>query len=187
MVDLQRLKPLYQELQGYLAQAPPEGDRDNWQTGDEYCDPFNSVVKEVIEITADESYSRFHYYEKATGSFEASVYRTKLNGMIAHLHANYFQVDPMPFSGGEQSTSMLIQQTQTQSQEAYISLTLDLQEQILAQLTEGALEDNEKGFLEKIKDGLRQTTSLMKLLHLILTAALEFDVGLQRLLELLKI
>lgn len=159
-----KIRPIYEELQGYLSQCPlPEKNSyistpSSWKNL-QYC------IEQLNSITND-NYSRFNVDIKPSISRPGTTwpervdtieYRSKLNALIMYLHAKYFTHDISPFGG---SPSMIISQTQNTN----ITMIMDVQTLIDKKLFGENLAPEEKTFLEKLKSSLptlKSTTDLI--------------------------
>ncbi len=165
MADKEAIRPIYSELQGYLAQAPDEGStRDMGVWGD-----YNETIKELNSLT-EKSYDKFNLTPTRGGGGSQylmyDVYRGKLGGLIARLHGEYFSDEPAPFAS---MPSTIINQTQSQSQSVQVKILLEMNDLINEKL--GKAEGKEKTFLEKIKAGLSTVKNAGELITLITAAA----------------
>ena len=164
---IERTRPLYSEFQGYLSQAPASG---------YFPSPVFESLRKSLEETIDElniatgkDYNRFKLLN--TESREVSVYRSKISGLISRLYGTYFSFESPPLSGHPQTIINQHQiQKQNQSQASIIGVILDVRDKIDEKLI--TVEDpQERSFLEKIRDGLREVHNVLELIQLIVTAA----------------
>ena len=188
MVDKEKVKPIYSELQGYLSQAPKESpERPNAVTGDKLVwTQYNLTIDELNNVSG-ENYDRFKIQPKPNvrGSIYMGIiaYRSKLGGLISRLHAEYFSDEQAPLS---ETPSTVISQTQKQSQSFQVQMLLEIQSKIDKKLQELGPEDKKRGFLEKVKGALTSVRNTAELIALILSTGQQFDLTIKELLELFK-
>lgn len=182
MVDKEKIRTSYSELQGLLSQAPPVKDKNGVyrSVSNEVLDHLHHVIDELNSVSK-EDYSRFKM--RTGGWTDYLLYRTKLSGLISRLHGEYFSDEPAPFSG---MPSTVISQTQQQSQSFQIQMLLEIQSKIDEKLHELEPEDKKRGFLEKVKGALSSVNNAAGLIALILSTGQQFDLTIKELLELFK-
>ena len=180
-----KIRPIYQELQGYLSQTPlPEMGYEG-VTEASLWDQINQSIDELNEISS-KNYDKFSISPKRsrTGDFIVLVaYRTKLGGLIDRLHAEYFSDEPRPFSG---APTTIITQEQTQEQSTQVVMLLEIQGKIYERLYNGQIGPKEKNFLEKLKESLTSIKSSVELINLILITAQKMGIDLENLIEIFK-
>jgi hypothetical protein len=171
--EKKKIRPLYNALQGYLAEAPKIKETYDTLSEESQWKYVNEIIDSLTN-TAGKSYDNHkiipdnggrHYFVRL------STYRGKLGGLINYLHGEYFSDEPAPLSG---NPSMVIHQNQSQQQTMAVTL-LDLQDKINQQIQKSE-DGNEKSFLEKVKSELPTATSFMQLLQLILSTAHQFGI-----------
>jgi hypothetical protein len=182
-MEINQIKAVYQELQGYLSQLPPtKGSYDSIDfvpIGTQ----INSAIDELNTIT-EKNYDKFKI--KGEGNYDSQyVYittvRTNLGGLIDRLHAEYFEQENRPFGGSPQT---VISNNQSQNQTLNLTLFLEIQSKIINKLQDPNLEANEKGFLEKIKEALPTTNDALGLFSLILTTANQLGISVEKIKQL---
>jgi hypothetical protein len=102
-----------------------------------------------------------------------SEYRQRLGGIISYLHSKYFADEPDPLGG---SPSMIINQSQQQSQSVTVQMLLDVSSKIDEHLLKGNINEKEKGFLQKIKGSLSSVRNIIDLISLVLKTAKDFNL-----------
>lgn len=180
-----QIRPIYQELQGYLSQIPNSNSphestytKTLWEQLNEAIDELNAISKK--------DYNKFKI---APGKSQTKKYvnilalRTKLGGLIDRLHAEYFSDEPNPFSG---SPTTVITQKQHQEQSAHVVMLLEVQGIIIEKLNDENTSSEEKEFLESIKGGLAGIKSVVELISLILSTALIMGIEIPRLIEIFR-
>lgn len=176
-----KIRPMYSELQGYLAQAPPQRERDTGVKIETMRALLAAVISELNEVSGKD-YNRFQITsDDCYGSPDNPLdfmlinkYRAKLGGLIARLHGEYFADEQAPFSG---MPSTVIQQTQQQHQTVDIALLLDIRGTIEQKIPTFGEGTKEKKFLQKVKDLLGSVSSAKQLFSLILSTAKEFGLS----------
>ena len=190
MVDKEKVKPIYSELQGYLSQAPKDRNIRSSDTPEGgLWGQVNKTIDELNKVTGKD-YNRYRmvpkrndYHDITTYSIHIDAYRTGLGGLISRLHAEYFSNEPAPFSG---MPSTIISQTQQQSQSFQVQMLLEIQSKIDEKIYELEPEDKKRGFLEKVKGALTSARNTSELVTLLLAMAQEFGLTIKELLELFK-
>jgi hypothetical protein len=184
MVTKEEIRPIYSELQGYLAQAPQKTDNTTVIYAQELWESYNKTIKELSEKTG----TTYHRYQIQPNVSEYSItvdidnYRGKLGGIIARLHGEYFSDEPAPFSGMPSTTTISVNQQQSQSVQVEILLEMiDLIHGKINQMEEGS---KEKSFLQKVKDSLRGVKSVTQLITLFVQTANELGLSMQELAKI---
>jgi hypothetical protein len=177
-MEKEKIRPIYSELQGYLSQAPTAKTSDDMTYDIKLWEQYNNTVKILNEIT-HKNHDRFLIDSRDEDGIRqayiyVSLYRQKLGGLIAALHAEYFSDEPAPFSG---MPSTVIHQTQQQSQAIDIQMLLDIRGKIEQELPQQKEGSNEKKFLQKLKDLLGNIKSSSQLFSQILSTAKEFGLS----------
>ncbi|MGH2613212.1 MAG: hypothetical protein ACRDFB_09240 [Rhabdochlamydiaceae bacterium] len=174
----QEIKPIYEELQGYLAQCQNENGY-IWNSA--IWNQIYNCIDQLNQITHND-FNRFkpiiiddHQNED---HIEYHEYKSKLNALIMNLHGRYFQDDSTPFSG---APNMVISQTQN----TQITMIMDVQTLIDKQLFGNNLEPDERSFLEQIKANLSGIKSVADLIALILSTANQSDFDIHKLTKIL--
>ncbi len=184
MSDKKSLRPVYNELQGYLSQAPQIGEHGSALTRDATLwQQLNSTIDELNAMTSI-SFDKFKVTGIKTGQMQSyisvSEYRTKLGGLIARLHGTYFSDEPAPFSGMPSTTITLSnQQHQLQHQSLVVEFSASLEGKI-SSLSEG----KEKRFLTEVKDGIASVKDFTSLVLLITELAAKYGISIATLTKL---
>lgn len=100
-----KIRPYYDELQGYLSQTPLPQQQFEICTDDEVWINYNQIVQTLSELT-DYDYSRFIIKPKqleGENVVNLITFRQKLGGIINWLYANYLSDENRPFSGSPQT------------------------------------------------------------------------------------
>lgn len=168
-----KIRPVYEELIGFMAQAEPQSSVMIYNSS--IWEVYHGSIDELIKLTGDD-YCRYKLTLKFLhGSPNACVsvneYRTKLNGLIMRLHAKYFKKDDAPFSGTPRA--IINQQlSQSQLQVVQITMLMDFQSVIDKKLYgDKTLDEKQKTFLGKVKDFIPTAKSIADILNTILTVA----------------
>ena len=183
MNSKQDIRPIYSELQGYLAQAP--NDEHKATIGDEeraIWEQYNDTVKELNVLTGKD-YDRFQLApvtipENGRQYAHVTVYRQKLGGLITRLHAEYFSDETPPFA---EMPSTIISQSQNQNQSFHVQLLLEVNDLIHKGLSTTPEGSKEKTFLEKIKGALSSVKSVSELIALLFTTAQTSGITIEQL------
>ena len=173
----QNIKPIYEEFQGYLAQAPMP-DNGAYLYNSILGEKFNQTIDELNQITG-EDYSKFkvNITQDTSGShFSVQEYRTQLNGVIMRLHGKFFQQYQTPFSG---TPSTVVNQSQSQ-QQFHITMVLEIQGLIDKKLYMEKLDEKEKTFFKKVKSALPTIKNSVELINLILTTAKNLGIDINQ-------
>jgi len=182
-LNLNNIKPIYTELQGYLSQAPA-GDKVAYLRDPSLWQQYNSTIDELNTI-AGKDYSKFKIANIQSDGGEPYIlnsdYRSKLNGLIMRLYGEYFENEISPFSGGPNT---VVNQNQTQSQTMQIAMMLDFQSVIDKKLFSSQLDEKEKTFLEKIKTSLPAVKSMAELVNLIASLAKSLGLSVDQIAKL---
>ena len=101
MVEKEKLRPIYVELQGYLSQAP-----DSEKAGVIYDEPvweqYNNTIEELKGVS-EHKYDKFKVVPTAGGSGFTRVNvincRNKLAGLISRLHAGVIRIWSLRIQG----------------------------------------------------------------------------------------
>ena len=188
MVDKKKIKGIYGVLQGYLAQAPDIKDtiysEDLWKQANTTIDELSQILSENFEQYKIVPTQTRHPRSDKTSTFvNASVYRTKINGLIMWLHGIYFPDEASPFGG---SPSTVVSQFQQQNQSIQVQMLLDFQSKIDEKINQLEPGDKKRKFLEKVKGALTSVRDYAGLIALYVTTAQEFGLTLKELLEIFK-
>jgi len=186
MSNRDQIKPIYQELQGYLQSIPTisdpfanTNDHGMWKRYNQSIEELNKIV-----VSDGKDYSKFliePIVNANGGSFIRLLnLKNSIGGLVDRIHGDYFTDESRPFTN---SPSTVISQTQTQSVD--ITYVLNLQEQIIGNLQNPNLEPKEKQFLEKVKSVLGTTKNTLELFAVILKIANDFGLGPEKIKTLL--
>ncbi len=182
MENEQAIRPIYSELQGYLAQAP--GEKIGHIYTQELWEQYNKTIQELNSVTGKD-YNRYRLTPIRGGGgrlhLPNDVYHQKLGGLIARLHAEYFSGEPTPFA---EMPSTIITQSQNQSQSVQVQLLLEVNDLIHEKLGEFQDGSKEKTFLEKIKASLSSVKNVRQLVSLLLKTAKTLGITIEQLKDL---
>ena len=171
------IRPYYSELQGCLSQAPELSDPSNRTRDNSLWIQLNGMVDTLNEITGKD-YSRFAITPRSDEAGRpyllVSTYRSKLGGLIASLHGDYFSDEAAPFSD---TPNQVIHQNQEQIQSIEISFILDIVETIEQELPRHEDRSKEKEFLQRVKDSLRGITDTTQCISKIFNIAKDFSLS----------
>ena len=184
----EKIRPIYSELQGYLAQAPEIKDASDSIYDLSIINQYNKTIKELSDIS-EKDYERFQIKgrEIKRGESYESVkiitYRGKIGGLVASLYGEYFSDEPAPFSG---MPNTVINQTQQQNQSFQVQMLLEIQSKIDEKISEFKEGTKEKNFLDKIKGSLSSIRNTTELLALILKSGKDFSLTVEQIFNILK-
>ncbi|MGA2093205.1 MAG: hypothetical protein ABSH16_07360 [Sedimentisphaerales bacterium] len=178
MASKEEVRPIYAELQGYLAQELKTGsatyDSSFWERP-------NSAITELVKVTGKD-YSRFMLTPKNTTSgsllMAYDTYRQQLGGIIARLHAEYFSDETPPFADMPKT---IITQSQNQNQSLQVQLLLELNDLIHEKMGKVKDGSKEKTFLEKIKASLSSVRDVSQLVSLLVMTAQQVGLTIEQL------
>lgn len=172
------VRPIYSELQGYLAQAP-DSKQNSYIDSDSLWKQYNDTIKELNKVTGKD-YSRYELIpEQGNGPFVYTVaYRQKLGGLIARLHVEYFPDETPPFA---EMPSTIITQSQNQNQSLQVQLLLEVSDLIHEKLGTVKEGSNEKTFLERVKASLSSIKDVAQLISLLITTAQQSGITIDQL------
>jgi hypothetical protein len=184
MATKEEIRPIYSELQGYLAQAPMKTDKIRTIYAERLWEQYNETVNELSKIS-EKDYNRYKIIPEMGASrpfVDLDDYRGKLGAIIARLHGQYFHDEAAPFSD---MPSTNIHVNQQQSQTVQIEIAIEMTELITKKLSEVPVISKERSFLEKIKEALRTVRTVPQLITLLITTAQEFGLSIDKLKDLL--
>lgn len=179
-----KIRPIYNQLQGLLGQVPPvkdkeylyENDKVLWERFNESIDELNSLkVNDYLKFKIEPKIDNGHI------SMSSTSFRTSAGSLISRLHGDFFADEPAPFSG---SPSTVISQTQFQTQ--HIALLLEMNSFVEKKLSDENLEQIEKNFLQKIKEVLPTVKTSIELMNLIFTTAHTCELNLDSLQKIFR-
>lgn len=186
MANNSDIRPIYTELQGYLSQAP-SAEKVVYLYDKSLWDQLNGVIDELNEKSG-EDYSKFKItsimqqkHEPYSPYILTSDYRSKLNGLIMRIYGRHFSEEHSPFGG---FPSTVITQSQAQSQSVHVAMIMELQSAIDKKLFTSELEENEKGFLTKVKESLPTLKSFVEVINLVLGLAKSFGLSVDQVVKL---
>ncbi len=184
-MNKEKIRPLYSEVRGYLTQAPVEKDVGTVITEGSLWEQYNEAL-DLLNQLAGKDYSRFKIkpgpgYE-GRGYTSVAVYRQKLSGLIATLHAEYFGDEPDPLGT---SPGTVISQSQQQNQSVLIQMILDVQSKIDENMPKYVDGTKEKTFLQKVKGSLAKVSGVVELFGLLLKNASELGLDIRDIIKVL--
>ncbi|MGA2173042.1 MAG: hypothetical protein ABSG82_08575 [Sedimentisphaerales bacterium] len=181
MASKEAVRPIYSELQGYLAQAPKISNSEKSTISNEdFWEQYNRTIQELNGVTG-KNYSRYELMplRGQLGLFIYNVtYCQKLGGLIAKLYGEYFSDEVAPFA---EMPSTIITQSQNQNQSLQVQLLLEVNDLINKKLSSAKDGSNEKTFLEKIKASLSSVKDVSQLVSLLIITAHELNITIEQL------
>lgn len=160
----------------------------------EIWENYNSVVDKLNEVSKKD-YSKFKVEPKwddwgdGSGQYvvNGTLFRQKLNGLINHLHAEFFPTERAPFSG---EPTHVFEQNQTVSQNTEVQVlmmtVLEVQEKLIKQEGIYPEDSKESKFIKKLKDALKGVKSNIDLINTILQTAMTVGITLDSLHKIFK-
>jgi hypothetical protein len=181
MESKEAVRPIYSELQGYLAQAPKK-EKAYGTYDSSFWEQCNQAITELNKVTGKD-YSRFMLYPRTSGSsgspyLDFDNYHQKLGGIIARLHGEYFSDETPPFAD---MPTTIITQSQNQNQSLQVQLLLEFNDLILKKLGTVKEGSKEKTFLEKVKASLSSVKDVSQLVSLLITTAHQLGITIEQL------
>lgn len=176
-MEKEKIRPLYSELQGYLAQAPEAKNIFDSIHCSHFWLQYNDCIS-LLNKTTGKDYGRFLIHPEKSDNQQVKViiYRQKLGGLIACLHAEYFYDEPAPLNGMPHT---VIHQTQQQGQSVFVQIIFDFQDKIEQNMMKYPEGSNERSFLQKIKGTLRNISDLNQLVLQIIKLSKEFGLSVE--------
>lgn len=157
--EKKKIRPLYNELQGYLSQAPKNVGANDWFPTNSQWEYVNRAIDRLNTVTG-KNYDHFKIAQEigkqSREPYEVyvSTFKGKLGGLISYLHGEYFSDEPSPFDG---VPSTVITQYQNQQQSVNV-LILEMQRKIDEKLPTTE-DEKEKGFLKRLQGVLPTVTT----------------------------
>lgn len=175
----QRIRTIYAELKGILGQAPPLAENVVYDKP-AIWDHYNALVEKLSNETQNTDYQRFKITPVPWGGLgERAIYveeyRSKLGGLIASLHSEYFHTESEPFSG---TPSTVIQQNQSQSQQQTQTFVVDLAFRIAEAKSEHVEGTPERDFLDGLGEAIRSAKDFSDIMRTALDLASKTGVAL---------
>lgn len=178
-----KIRHIYSELQGCLSQTPSI--KNNYDSIDQraFWEHINSTIDELSTIL-EKDYSSYKLVpsNREENYIRVSVVRLKLGAIISRLHGEYYSDEPAPFSG---MPSVVNNFSQSQQQTATQTIVLEFQE-LLSQKIASIADEEEKTFLQKIKEGLGTVRNTAELIKLILELGIKMNFDVKHILTLLS-
>lgn len=147
---LNEVKGAYEELKGVLESIQ---DQSTWFDDDGFTDHTNSVINRISvicpEIDSIDSYKVSTSYSEQRGMLvQAIPTKSRLKALLGRIKGTYELDEP------SRETGNVFVQNQSQSQSQTLSIILDLQEKIIAEIPKHGEGTKERTFLEKVKENL---------------------------------
>lgn len=177
----EQVLPIYNELQGYLSQAP---EKPGIIFEEEIWNQLNETVDELNVVT-EKNYNKFKAEVKTTNwngqmrqTVDVQSFRIKLSGLISRLYGEYFSENQPPFSGAP-STIIHANQTQVQKQEQQQSVVVDLAMLVAERKSEYKPNSSERSFLDKLGETLKTVNNVKDIIFEIAKIAAATGVSLE--------
>src|SRR6266446_730230 len=95
--EKRKIRPIYNELQGYLLEAPASKDANEVFYSDSQWIYLNEAI-DRLNLATGKNYDQFKIIQERYGAkpgyIRVSAFKGKLGGLIKYLHAEYFYDDP---------------------------------------------------------------------------------------------
>ncbi len=178
MARKEELRPIYEELQGYLQQADAADSYNHelWQS-------YHRVIALLNELS-DEDFNRFqvtviphsaYQHVPLPEHVDLGEYRAKLTGLICHLHGKYFPNEPHPLG---LRSSIVASQIQAPSVPA--QMLREITEHLSrheARFQEGS---KERGFIDQVRQsGVRVPATVAEAMLWLLKTAGECGLNVE--------
>ncbi|MFZ2153003.1 MAG: hypothetical protein WAV41_03005 [Microgenomates group bacterium] len=171
-----KVKPLFNCLKGYYETAPESG----------YCrhppiwENYNKTIDELNNITSV-NYDRFKITnirdDAGDQVVDVNEYRQKLLGLVKYLEGEYDF-----FEETKSSSGVIFNNNQTQN--LHLTIVLEFQTLVDKKLYGSKLDEQEKGYLEKIKELLPGIKSITEIVNLILSLGKTMGLTLDQITKL---
>jgi len=189
MPTIEKVRPIYGELIGYLSQIPlAEKSNFLYEPDTKIAEYINITIDELSGVTGQD-FSKFktetEYYDDGySKGNQVSVMelRTKLNGLIMRIYATYFSEENPPFGG---NPNIVVNQSQNQNQ-SQVSMLLEFQGLIDKKLNNPNIKEEEKKFLQKVRSTLPSIKSATELFSTAISIAKDFGLNMDTVHQLLK-
>ncbi|MFA6042318.1 MAG: hypothetical protein WCV85_04350 [Patescibacteria group bacterium] len=190
MIELkitEEVRSYYSELQGYLSQFPIAKSPSDVSDDFSMVERLNGVI-DKLQTLCNEDLSRFKVSSPPgydSQYFLISQYRTLVGGLISRLHAKFFSNEPPPFSGMP-STVNHFSQSQTQNQSQNMQLVMEVTEIITKSLANTDIPQDEKTFLQKVKEILPTINGGLDLVQKVSAIAAQLGMSIEAVSRLLR-
>lgn len=190
----EKIKPIYQQLMGILSQTPNFDNPHSTISTSEIWEHYNAIVDSLSAVSGKD-YGQFKiepkWQEWNRGSghnvVNGTFFRQKLNGLINHLHGEYFTNERAPFSGEPQNVFEQNQVvTQNTNIEVLMMTVLEVQERLIKEESKYPPDSPEGNFIKKLKDALKGVKSNIDLIITILQTAIAVGLSIEKLKNIFK-
>lgn len=183
--DKTKIRPIYSELQGMLAQAPVLTSPDEHFSSKAVWEAYNTTIDDLERIMGT-SLKKYKISPITEGVYrpvvEVADYRQKLGSMIAYLYGSFFNDEAAPFKEMP-ATSINVSQNQTQS--VLIHMLLDVSGQVERGIAQHGEGTKERTFLEKVKSSLSNVQDAAQLIKMLLQIGAELSLSAKDILKAL--
>ena len=161
-----KVRPIYEELQGYLEKAPEH----YYEYNSYYWTQIDDCIQRLNEITGN-NYDKFKITvipsaQRDEPHMDTNEYKSKVNGLIRNLQGTYFNDDNPPVG----SPLVAVNTTQTVQFTMLLEISTLIDKQLFGEEAK-KLKPEQKTFLEKIKAALPTIKSAAELLSLVIKTA----------------
>jgi hypothetical protein len=175
MEQKDEIRPIYEELQGLLAQLPPPDRKSDTLDDPKNWEGLNNASDRLFELTKNDNYTRYKLSPGEDNDFGCDfVYlvelRTTAHRLINRLHGEYFSDEPLPFSGGPGSeTNVAVSVNQVVTQQ----VLMDFKSELIKKLQEFPEDSPQRYFGEKLSGILSNVKNMSDIINAI-AAALQY-------------
>jgi hypothetical protein len=178
MVRKEELKPIYEELQGYLQQADMADayNHELWQN-------YHRVIALLNELS-DEDFNRFqvtiiphntYQHVPLPEHVDPGEYKAKLTGLVRYLHAKYFPNEPHPL---DFRPLTVLSQSQTPS--VPVQMLREITEHLSRHVTQFQEGSKERGFIDQVRgSGVRGPTTVAEAILWLLKTAGDYGLNVE--------
>ncbi len=178
-MDVERIRPIYFELQGYVSQIPsPKHSGETIKKS--HIQHYHDTIEELSKIL-EKSLDRYivmtdfvSHSDRPSAFVNLADYRQKITGLIRRLHGEYFPGEPAPFGG---QPGVVVQQSQHQNQSAVQQIKLELDGLVDKKLSEFSGDDKKSGFFKALKGILNTAKDSAVFLKQLFELARQFGIS----------
>jgi|SRR3989344_2660235 len=190
MDDKIKIRPILEELKGYLSVAPsPENKSRIFDA--ELWNQYNSAVDELNSLNdSHDFYEKFRLRpqnENINGHYRTVIktqdYLSKLSGLIKRIQAEYFSDE----SNGSAVATTIINANQTQFQKQEQGIIVDLAMFIATRKSDYIEGTPERDFLNKLGETIKSANNIIDIIKSVFIVGKEFGLTLASILKIFGI
>ena len=185
---LQQIRVIYRDLKALLSQIPEARSANNGLTFEQ--DLWMHLHRNIEKLNGltGEDYNEYQvlpaplrYHQ---GLFvHLTTLRGKIASLLAALQTKYLPDEVNPLNGLQNAT--FIQQNQTANQSVQIYIVFEMAGLIERKLTEYEKDTDERRFLEKLKDKIRDIKSVSELLQATIATGKSLGLTIEQIMKIL--